>query len=67
MKESKPIYGFYDQEDFTGVVWETEKGMIVTIKGNINPNNNLFIKSCETGEDIKDIDMRNMLMDILVF
>ena len=67
MKESKPTYGFWDYEDFTGLVWETEKGIIVTTKGNINPNNNLSIKSCKTNEEIKDVDMRNILMEVLGF
>jgi hypothetical protein len=67
MKESKPIYGFSDLDEFSGIVWETEKGMIITTNGNINFNNNLLIKSCETGEEIKDIDIRNILIDILGF
>ena len=67
MKESKPIYGFSDLDEFNGIVWETEKGMIITTKGNISPNSNIAIKSCETGEEIKDIDMRNVLMEVLGF
>lgn len=67
MKESKPIYGFWDHEDFTGIVWETEKGMIVTTRGNINPNSNIIVKDCETGEEIKDVDMRKVLMEVLGF
>ena len=67
MKESKPLYGLCDLDEFIGIVWETEKGMIVTVNGNLNINNNLLIKDCKTGEEIKDIDMRNILMDILGF
>ena len=65
MKESKAIYGFTDFEGFGGLVWETEKGMIVTTEGNINPKNNILIRDVETGNDIKDVDMRNVLMEVL--
>ena len=67
MKESKPIYGFTDYEDCQGLVWETEKGMIVTINGKMNFSNNLSIKDVENCEEIKDVDMRNVLMEVLGF
>ena len=41
MKESKPLYGVWDGEDFTAIVWETELGKIVTCEGKLNVNNNL--------------------------
>lgn len=65
MKESKPIYAFVDHYDFSGIVWETEKGLVVTTNGNINPDSNISIKDIRNGEDIKDVDMRNVLMDVL--
>jgi hypothetical protein len=65
MKESKPIYGFYDGEDFSGIVWDTELGKIVTCNGNLDINMNLLIKDVETGKDVDDIDLRNVLMSIL--
>jgi hypothetical protein len=65
MKESKPIYAFTDFNEFGGIVWETEKGIIVTTEGKINPKNNLSIKSVKDGSEIKDIDMRNVLMNVL--
>lgn len=65
MKKSKALYGIWDYEDFTGIVWETELGKIVTCEGKLNPNSNLAIKDVETGEEISNIDLRNVLMSIL--
>lgn len=65
MKPSKPIYALSDLENFIGLVWETEKGIVVTINGELNPNNDIKIKDVTTGENIKDIDMRNVLMEVL--
>jgi hypothetical protein len=65
MKKSKPLYGIRDSEDFMGLVWETELGMVVTCEGKWNIQNNLQIISVETGEDVGNIDLRNVLMSLL--
>lgn len=65
MKKSKPIYGLHDHEDFYATVWETELGKIITCEGKLDIKNNLMIRSVETGEDVGDIDLRNILMSIL--
>lgn len=65
MKESKLVYGVWDHEDFTALVWETELGRIVTCEGKLNPKNNLTIRSAETNEDVSNVDLRNVLMSIL--
>jgi len=65
MKESKAIYGVHDHEDFSAIVWETELGRIVTCEGKLNIKNDLFIRSIETGEDVDNMDLRNILMSIL--
>lgn len=65
MKESKALYGFYDYDECIGLVWETELGKIVTLEGKLNLNNNLVIRDVETGKDIDDIDLRNVLISIL--
>lgn len=65
MKESKAIYVFCDFEEIKGMVWETELGLVVTVEGQLNLQNDLTIRSCETGEDVANIDLRNVLMDIL--
>ncbi len=65
MKESKPLYGIWDGEDFAAIVWETELGKIVTCEGKLNVNNNLIIKEADTNEDVDNIDLRNVLMSIL--
>lgn len=62
---SKPILGFYDHDECTGIVWDTPKGKIVTIEGKLNPKNNLVIKNIETNETVDDIDWRDILSDIL--
>jgi hypothetical protein len=64
MKDSKALYGFWDGEDCCGVIWETELGKIVTVKGNLNPQMNLEIRSVD-GNDCEDVDLRNVLMQIL--
>jgi hypothetical protein len=64
---SKPIYAICDFEEFKGIVWQTSKGYIVTLEGKINPQSDLSIRDCDNGEEIKDIDMRDILMDILPF
>lgn len=64
MKESKVLYGFWDREDCTGLVWETELGKIVTVEGKLNLKNNLSIRDTQ-GNDIADVDLRNVLMSIL--
>lgn len=66
MKESKPIYvAFSSDDDFQAIVWETEKGRIITTKGSINPETNIVIKDVRNCEVIKDVDIRNLLMEIL--
>lgn len=65
MKDSKPIYVLHDNDNFYGIVWETELGKIVIIQGKLNINNNLGVYDVETGQEIKDIDLRNVLMSIL--
>jgi len=44
---------------------ETELGKIVTIQGNLNVQYNLSIRKLPTGEEIDNIDLRNVLMEIL--
>lgn len=65
MKESKPLYVICDHSEALGIVWETELGKIVTIEGTINPNNNLSIKEIDSGEEISNVDLRNVIMSIL--
>jgi len=65
MKESKPLYVIWDQKNFHAIMWETELGKIITCEGKINLNNNLIIRDIETNEDIKNVDLRNVLMSIL--
>jgi hypothetical protein len=64
MKDSKALYGFWDGEDCSGIVWETELGKIVTFQGNINPQMNLSIRDLNS-EEVTDVDLRNVLMSIL--
>jgi hypothetical protein len=65
MKESKPVYIISDYEQILGMVWETELGRVVTCEGKWNIKNNLSIRDIETDEEIKNIDLRNVLMEIL--
>ena len=65
MKRSEPLYGFSDREDFSGIVWDTELGKIVTCSGALNPQMNLSIRDIKTGEEINSVDLRNVLMSIL--
>lgn len=65
MKESKALYGIWDHENFSAIVWETELGKIVTCEGRLNINNNIIIRSVDTGEDVNNVDLRNVLMSIL--
>jgi hypothetical protein len=67
MKDSKPIFGIHDGEDFLAMVWETDLGKVVTMQGKINPQMNLMIKDCETGEYVDEVDLRNVLMQILPY
>lgn len=67
MKDSKALYAFGDSENVLGVVWETELGKIVTFQGTINPQIDLSIYDCATGNMIENVDMRNVLMSILPF
>ncbi len=62
---AKALYGIRDYEDFEGVVWETKIGKIITFKGNINPQAGFLIRDCETGEDIVDEAMIDVLIEIL--
>jgi hypothetical protein len=64
-EESKPLYCAINGENFVAILWDTPKGKILTVKGEINPNYNIEIKEAKTGKTIKDIDMRNVLMDII--
>jgi hypothetical protein len=65
MKESKPLYGFYDHEDFSGIVWDTELGKVVTCSGLLNPQMNLSIRDIKTGDEVDNVDLRNVLISIL--
>lgn len=62
---SVPILAFTDYDECDGVVWETPKGKIITVRGNLNPQMNLNIKDISTGDAVDDIDWRNILSDIL--
>ena len=62
---SEPILAFTDFDECDGVVWETSKGKVITVKGNFNPQRNLNIKDVKTGEEVDDVDWRNILSDIL--
>lgn len=64
MGESKVLYGFWDGDDFSGIVWETKLGKIVTCEGKLNLNNNLMIKDAKNN-NVDNIDLRNILMEIL--
>jgi hypothetical protein len=64
MKESKVLYGFWDGKDFSGIVWETELGTVITMQGSLDPQQNLRIKSVD-GKDCEDVDLRNVLMSVL--
>ena len=65
MRESKALYGFTDNEDFQGIVWETDKGLMVTCTGKLDIKNNISIRSVESGEDVGDVDLRNLLLSVL--
>jgi hypothetical protein len=65
MRESKPMYVIVDHEKILGLVWETELGKIVTFQGNLDIQDNLSIREVETGKEIDNIDLRNVLMSIL--
>lgn len=65
MKESTPIYAMYDGNNFMAIMWETELGKILTTQGNLNLNNNLRIRNISDGEDIDNVDLRNVLMSVL--
>ena len=64
MEDSKLLYGFISYPEFSGCIWETPYGKIVVCHGKLDPNNNLFIKDAK-GDNVADIDLRNMLMLIL--
>ena len=65
MKESKPLYAISDHEKVLGLVWETDLGKIVTVQGSFNIQHNLSIRDIHTGEEVNNIDLRNVLMEIL--
>lgn len=65
MKDSKLLYGIRDNCDFIGAVWETELGLIVSHQGKLDLNSDLQIRCAKTQEDIKNVDLRNVLMSIL--
>ena len=66
MKDSMPKYAIYDScSDFTGIVWETELGKIVTVENKMSVNGDLAIYNIETNEKVNNIDLRNVLMSIL--
>ena len=65
MKESKALYGFTDNEDFQGIVWETEKGLVVTCTGKLDIKNNISIRSVKSNEEVGDVDLRNLLLSVL--
>jgi len=65
MKESKALYGITDHDDFTAIVWETGRGLIVTTEGKLNLQSNLAIMDVKTGNKIEDVDLRNLFMEIL--
>jgi len=63
--DSKPIYWLDGGTEILGLVWETSKGRIVILYNkNINTDMNLIIREMD-GTEIKDIDWRNVLMDII--
>lgn len=65
MKNSKAIYGFRSGEEFIGLVWETDLGLVVSYEGKLDLKDDLVIRSVETGEDVKHVDLKNVLMSIL--
>ena len=65
MRESKALYGFTDHEDFQGIVWGTGKGLIITCTGKLDIKNNISIRNVESGEDVGDVDLRNLLLSVL--
>lgn len=65
MKQSEPLYAIGDNEEFKGIVWDTELGKIVTLQGAINPQMDLYIYDIKTNQKIDNIDLRNVLMSIL--
>jgi hypothetical protein len=60
MKNSKALYAFINESECTGIVWETELGKIVTFQGNINPQMDLRIVDIASGENIGNVDLRNV-------
>lgn len=65
MVNSKPIYCITDNEEFQAIIWETELGRIITCEGKLDIKNNMSVRKVETGEEVVDIDLRNVLMSIL--
>jgi len=65
MKESIPLYAIADRTRCLGIVWETELGKIVTLQDDISIQNNLSIRDIKTGDEVNNIDLRNVLMSIL--
>jgi hypothetical protein len=64
MKESKLLYAMTDHEDFMALMWETELGNILTVEGKLDIKNNIDIRGID-GNDINNVDLRNVLMSIL--
>ena len=64
-QNSKPIYAAINGDSFSAILWETTQGKILTVKGDLDPTDNIRIKDCKTGDDIKNIDMRNVLIEIM--
>lgn len=48
-----------------GVVWETEKGLVVTCEGKVDVKNDILIRDIETDEEVANVDLRNLLLSVL--
>ena len=60
----KVEYGFWDGNDFQGLIWTTPKGRIITMNGTLNPSSCINIKDAD-GNKIKDVEMLEILEEIL--
>ena len=65
---SKPKYAICNLDKCVAIVWETEVGLVTVVqdKVDINGDITLFdISECATGEKIKNIDLRDLLVSLL--
>ncbi|MPM08414.1 hypothetical protein SDC9_54726 [bioreactor metagenome] len=65
MIENKPLYAAINGDKFVSILWDTPKGKTLVVRGDIDPESNIRIKDCETGEGVKDVDMKNILLEIM--